>query len=162
MVFFLFFSFVIFKGRPCLVRGLAGGADCSDGGTFSDHTKRCYKYYATPLPCTEARTQCADDNSDGDLASIPDQETNELVMSLLPQYGTYWIGGTDAVSEGVWQWSDGTPWSYTNWRRGQPDNDMGGQHHLYISGPSEGEVHGQWSDQQDEGANNRFMFICQY
>ena len=136
---------------------------CESGWTPFSHTGKCYKLVTLGRDWAGARAYCQGQGTGfGDLASIPDQETNELVMSLLPQYGTYWIGGTDAVSEGVWQWSDGTPWSYTNWRRGQPDNDMGGQHHLYISGPSEDEVYGQWSDQQDEGANNRFMFICQY
>ena len=154
MVFFLFFSFVIFTGKlisgPCLVRGLAGGADCSDGGTFSHHTKRCYKYYATPLPCTEARTKCADDNSGGDLASIPDQETHDLLFSLTSGLDT-WVGGHKS-QHGAWGWSDGTPWGYTNWNQGEPNGV--GDECLRLKQPT-----GRWADRGEDLA---FTFICQY
>jgi beta-lactam-binding protein with PASTA domain len=33
-----------------------------------------------------------------------------------------WLGGTDAASEGNWEWVTGEPWGYTNWLAGQPDN----------------------------------------
>ena len=130
------------------------------GWTPFHRTGRCYKMVPSGKDWNRARAHCQGQGNTGDLASIPDMETNEFISSLLPDAGGYWIGGTDAASEGAWRWSDGTPWGYTNWRRGQPDNDMGGQHHLYISGPSEGEVHGQWTD--TKGETNDLMFICQY
>ena len=106
----------------------------------------------------EARSHCQGTNG-GDLASIPDMETNEVVLSLISDSGMYWIGGTDAASEGVWQWADGTPWSFTNWVSGQPNNgNHGSQHHLVIRGMAH-EMHGQWLD-VTETVNN--YFICQY
>ena len=129
---------------------------CESGWTPFVHTGQCYKLFRLGRNWAAARAYCQGING-GDLASIPDQETNELIMSLLPQSGTYWIGGTDAASEGVWQWSDGTPWVYTNWRSGQPDNSGGGQHYLFILGP--GEVHGQWSDYEEY---REMWSICQY
>ena len=131
---------------------------CESGWTPFFHTGKCYKLVTLGRDWAGARAYCQGQGTGfGDLASIPDQETNELVMSLLPQYGTYWIGGTDAVSEGVWQWSDGTPWVYTNWRSGEPTNSGGAQHYLFILGP--GEVHGQWGDYEEY----RGMWsICQY
>ena len=51
-----------------------------------------------------ARAHCQGQGTNGDLASIPDQETNEIIMSLLSTVQRrYWIGGTDAASEGAWQ-----------------------------------------------------------
>ena len=87
---------------------------CENGWTPFTHTGQCYKLFRLGRNWPEARAYCQGHRTTGDLASIPDQETNELIMSLLPQSGTYWIGGTDAASEGAWQWSDGTPWVYTS------------------------------------------------
>ena len=99
-----------------------------------------------------ARAHCQGQGPSGDLASIPDQETNEFISSLLPDAGGYWIGGTDAASEGAWQWSDGTPWSYTSWGRGEPNND-GGQHYLVTAN------YGRWAD---AALGDQRWFICQY
>ena len=48
----------------------------------------------------EARAYCQGQGTTGDLASIPDMETNELVLSLISGSGMYWLGGTDAATEG--------------------------------------------------------------
>ena len=38
-----------------------------------------------------------------------------------------WIGGRrDPGNPDKWFWSDGTPWDYTNWAPGEP-NDLGGE-----------------------------------
>ena len=34
----------------------------------------------------------------------------------------YLIGGTDQKTEGVWEWADGTEFTFTDWGPGQPDN----------------------------------------
>ena len=72
-----------------------------------------------------------------------------LYMTSTTEY--CFIGGTDAGSEGVWRWSDETPWDYDNWARGQPDNRKGSQHYLLKFSS------GKWDDGWD-GAN---PFICQ-
>ena len=136
---------------------MIGGESCDGGWTLSASTGRCYKIVSLERDWAEARAHCQGLGTNGDLASITDQETNELVYSLISDAGKYWVGGTDAASEGAWQWSDGTPWVYTNWRSGQPDNSGGGQHYLFILGP--GDVHGQWSDYEEY---REMWSICQY
>ena len=34
----------------------------------------------------------------------------------------HWLGAADAAAEGDWVWADGTAWTFTDWKAGQPDN----------------------------------------
>ena len=36
-----------------------------------------------------------------------------------------WLGGTDKDEEGTWKWSDGSPFEFTNWLWGEPNNWIG-------------------------------------
>uniref|UniRef100_A0A3P8U5B6 C-type lectin domain-containing protein n=1 Tax=Amphiprion percula TaxID=161767 RepID=A0A3P8U5B6_AMPPE len=44
-----------------------------------------------------------------------------------------WIGGSDCQQEGKWFWSDGTPFKYSFWGPGQPDNHDGIQDCLQMN-----------------------------
>ena len=68
---------------------------------------------------TEARQFCTDNGAD--LASIPDEETNDFVLSLISS--RTFIGGVLDSSSGAWTWTDGTLFSFTNWAIGQPSGD---------------------------------------
>jgi hypothetical protein len=43
-------------------------------------------------------------------------------MFRLMPYDDWWIGGSDSAVEGDWVWNDGTPFTYSAWSYGQPDN----------------------------------------
>ena len=64
----------------------------------------------------EARSACQE--SDADLASITNEETNAFLSTLTTE--SSWIGGYKD-SNNDWKWSDGSTWGYANWCRGQPD-----------------------------------------
>ena len=55
---------------------------CADGWTCSYHNGLCYKYQSTKLPWTEARAHCQGLSAGGDLASVPDQATNDFLTTL--------------------------------------------------------------------------------
>ena len=132
-------------------------AGCADGWTYSNHNGLCYKYQSTKLPWTEARAYCQDLSAGGDLASVPDQATNDFLRKHVTTVPTVpsWIGATDEGSEGSWRWSDGSAWGYENWAPGNPDNFNSNQHHALFNW---GQGSGLWDDADDYWA---YPFICQ-
>ncbi|WP_437608413.1 CotH kinase family protein [Sorangium sp. So ce834] len=80
----------------------------------------------------------------GHLASIHDAETQDLVVSSAAavQPGDYWIGLTDAASEGDFAWTDGTPYDDERWARGEPNNAGDGEHCVELASWASG----QWND----------------
>lgn len=68
-----------------------------------------------------------------DLATVGDAGENDFIESLLslalPSRSHYWIGATDAAVEDTWTWVDGTPFVFTDWWGGEP-NDFGGEDFL--------------------------------
>jgi C-type mannose receptor len=91
----------------------------------------------------------------GDLASLSSTAERLFWMSMIPEgagpsgcTGCTWLGGfqdrsvTDyAEPSGGWRWSDGTPWTYTFWNPGEPNN-LNVEDYLYGSGPT----NGRWND----------------
>ena len=85
----------------------------------------------------------------GHLATITSAEENEQVTNIADGK-TVWIGGirkgglsaSFAAGADHWYWSDGQPWTYTNWHPGEPNNWGGGENrvHLGLQAP------GTWND----------------
>ena len=58
----------------------------------------------------------------GHLVAINDEFEQEWLVQVFGGNKLYWIGLSDAETEGQWQWSNGDPLSYTNWYPGEPNN----------------------------------------
>ncbi|XP_034096534.1 galactose-specific lectin nattectin-like [Gymnodraco acuticeps] len=73
----------------------------------------------------------------GNLASIQSTTelhfTRQLVRTATGQDLNFWAGGHDAVMEGVWQWSDGSKFSFSSWGRGEPTNSGGKEHCMQVN-----------------------------
>lgn len=74
---------------------------------------------------TDAEADCVDQG--GHLVSIHDQPTqDEVAVGAFSVMGySWWIGLDDALEEGTYVWSDGTPLDFEFWAGGEP-NDSGG------------------------------------
>uniref|UniRef100_A0A665UFC0 C-type lectin domain-containing protein n=1 Tax=Echeneis naucrates TaxID=173247 RepID=A0A665UFC0_ECHNA len=95
----------------------------------------------------DAEAHC--NSEQGHLASFHSQE--ELSFLTGDPTGTaLWMGGHDSVTEGGWEWTDGSPFRYIRWRN--PDNYFGEDClTIYING-------GYWNDDNCEYKRG---YICE-
>ncbi|XP_023136670.3 macrophage mannose receptor 1 [Amphiprion ocellaris] len=132
----------------------AAHSQCLEG--WRDYEGKCYFFSTDTKTWTEANAFCSEQNSD--LMSIQDVHERLWVRT---QIGTeiFWIGLNDHVVEGVYEWSDGSPFiEYLQyWMPGQPDNwgDEPGEDCGQVVGSS----FGQWND---ENCNVKRKYICKH
>ncbi|XP_072044711.1 uncharacterized protein [Amphiura filiformis] len=113
------------------ILGLAGTAiaqSACDSG-WEEYNGKCYYIQAPSVPSwDDARTACQ--GMGGDLVVINNQAENNFLQNLIPNTGRlgYWIGLTDAATEGTFVWVDstvartgGVDSLYTNWQEGEPN-----------------------------------------
>uniref|UniRef100_A0A8D0DCI0 C-type lectin domain-containing protein n=1 Tax=Sander lucioperca TaxID=283035 RepID=A0A8D0DCI0_SANLU len=105
----------------------SGEACCPPGWT--QFGSRCFAFYIQAKTWIDAETFCQ--TAGGNLASIHSAEEHTFLKDYINQVsGTYknaWIGGTDAVKEGTWMWTDGSKFNYKIWNVGQPDSISGAE-----------------------------------
>ena len=109
-------------------------------------------YTLTSGPSSWSAAQAEAEALGGYLVSINDgAEQLFIVQSFLSganSTSTLWIGLTDQDSEGVFEWVNGEPVTYTNWYPGEPNNFNIGEDFVVINWHfSQGSgVPGDWND----------------
>ena len=78
------------------------------------------------LPQPQALEACESLHPGASLASVHSVEENaflhDLADSIHPSwYDGYLLGGSDAQTEGVWTWSDGSDWDFEAWGEHDPE-----------------------------------------
>ncbi|XP_058889912.1 macrophage mannose receptor 1-like [Acipenser ruthenus] len=93
---------------------------CQD--PWRPYDNKCYYISSDVKSWPDARSDC--EMRGGDLMSISTVQERTWIRTQIGVSNIYWIGLNDVVSEGVWEWSDGSPFleELQNWRPGQPDN----------------------------------------
>ncbi|KAI5125997.1 C-type lectin domain family 4 member E [Manis pentadactyla] len=82
----------------------------------------CYFFSTNTMSWTSSLKNCS--NMGAHLVVINTQEEQEFLFSTKPIKKEFYIGLTDQVIEGQWQWVDGTPFkeSLSFWDVGEPNN----------------------------------------
>jgi len=84
-----------------------------DSCIYVSHTTTARNWVEAQISCTELHPRA-------NLASVHNPAELDFIRSNCSYIGTFFLGGTDAGTEGVWRWNNGRDWSYDNWRPGQP------------------------------------------
>ncbi|XP_031175106.1 ladderlectin-like isoform X2 [Sander lucioperca] len=138
----------------CLSSGLltAYGQACCPPG-WRKFGSRCFAFYIQTKTWPDAETFCQ--TAGGTLASIhSDAEyafIKDFIFQVTGKPTTSWIGGFDAVKEGMWLWSDGSQFNYKGWGAGEPNNCCGGESCLMMN----------WRDSWNDAAcTYQASFVC--
>uniref|UniRef100_A0A3B3U2J6 C-type lectin domain-containing protein n=1 Tax=Poecilia latipinna TaxID=48699 RepID=A0A3B3U2J6_9TELE len=117
----------------CLLSDQVGSISCPFGWTLINN--RCFQYVANNMTWAEAERNCL--TLGANLASVHNSNEYNQIQTLIftasHESKEVWIGGSNAQEDNIWLWSDGSPMSYTNWCRGQPDNTRGMQRCLQMN-----------------------------
>lgn len=98
-------------------------------------------YETTNAPMSVFDAEATAQSFGGHLVSINDAAEEVYLIDSFGSGESYWIGLTDVSAEGDYQWTDGSPYTYTNWAPGEPNN-LGDEDYVAMNwGPS-----GSWND----------------
>jgi hypothetical protein len=78
----------------------------------------------------------------GNLVTINNQAEQDWLISTFGVNQTLWIGLTDEVTEGTFNWVSGEISTYTNWLPGEPNNGWDGEDYVEMNFGSPG----KWND----------------
>uniref|UniRef100_A0AC35F6N4 C-type lectin domain-containing protein n=1 Tax=Panagrolaimus sp. PS1159 TaxID=55785 RepID=A0AC35F6N4_9BILA len=89
----------------------------------------CFSFISYSTGFEDAELKCT--NFGGHLASIHDGFTNGLLAQEAKNNfsesteADFWIGATNLMKPPTWNWTDGTPFDFTDWKKGEPQNTTG-------------------------------------
>ncbi|XP_061441866.1 LOW QUALITY PROTEIN: macrophage mannose receptor 1-like [Rhineura floridana] len=114
---------------------------CPEG--WISYAGHCYKIHRETTLWNDALALCRKDG--GDLASIHSVEEYSFIISQLGYKPTdeLWIGLNDLKVQMYFEWTDGTPVTYTNWQRGKPTHVSNRQEDCVVMKGKDG----FWADQ---------------
>ena len=147
----------------CFVVGLAvviasTTAACGEGdskGTVWNGNGHTYSINRSKGTWEAAQASAA--ASGGHLVTITSADEEQFIVSTFltgdDQLAVFWMGCSDKAVEDTFVWVTGEPFSYTNWKSGEPNGwDGEGEDYCCINWNAvRGDPLGQWNDTLDSG-----------
>ncbi|KAM3913288.1 pulmonary surfactant-associated protein D-like [Leptodactylus fuscus] len=100
----------------------------------------------------DGKAECT--NGRGQLATPQNALENKAVQEIAAQYKVFpFLGITDIDTEGTFRYPDGKTISYSNWAKGEPNNDKG------VEDCVEMYFDGYWND---KNCDEKRLIICEY
>jgi len=105
--------------------GRTSGSGCSNDNCvesceqdWEKNGDHCYYWSTEKKNWTDSEDFCQKEG--GHLASV----TSKVLEGInrTEHLGGIWIGGNDLEVDGVWRWTDCSPWEFTIWGPGEPNN----------------------------------------
>ena len=151
--------------RMNVIIDAAPDARACDGGdahmTAPDGS--CLVLFRTAVVYAQAKTGC--DAIHAHLALLKTAALDAAAEPFVGATDTY-IGGTDLAVEGSFVWDDATPFQFTNWHTGEPNNGGGSgiqEDCAIIAGARTG---AQWDDrpcdQSQTTTAGKYAYLCQF
>ncbi|XP_051787818.1 scavenger receptor cysteine-rich type 1 protein M130-like isoform X4 [Erpetoichthys calabaricus] len=115
---------------------------CQKG--WENHSSQCYQFFTEKKSWIDAELHCL--SLGGNLASVNSFDDNKFIVNLIKSKDVNnpvtWLGGSDAVRETAWLWTDGSRWDFVNWNSGEPNKADGNEKCIHINF----QVQGSWND----------------
>ena len=112
----------------------------------------CYYWSLTTAHWAKAEKGC--NYCKGHLASVTSEATNKFILSETKKQNIsmpIWLGGSDKEEQGIWKWTDQSPWSFENWA--ENETSQGGNCLCYNSPATTP----RWSPSK---CDQRFQYVC--
>ncbi|KAM3929565.1 macrophage mannose receptor 1-like [Leptodactylus fuscus] len=113
----------------------------------------CYTLLKETKMWKDALLSCR--KEEGDLASLHNIEESSFITSQF-EFGDaeyVWLGLNDLKTQLLFEWSDGSPVTYTTWQRGEPSHLTNKQEDCVALSAKDG----QWADKMCE---KKFPYLC--
>ncbi|XP_068091673.1 macrophage mannose receptor 1-like isoform X1 [Hyperolius riggenbachi] len=121
--------------------------------TWTPYAGYCYSLQKQAKIWTDAQASCR--KLEGDLASLHNIEESSFISAQF-EYGDaeyVWLGLNDLKTQLFFEWSDGTPVTYTVWQREEPTHTTNNQEDCVALNTKDG----RWADKMCE---RTFPFLC--
>ncbi|MBR8829170.1 MAG: hypothetical protein DSM107014_14945 [Gomphosphaeria aponina SAG 52.96 = DSM 107014] len=130
------FDLVLSKPVNATLSDAVGTSTIIDGGTQVT--------YKLTNSATWTDAQATARELAGNLVTVNSAAENQFLLGAFGG-GGLWIGFNDAAQEGVWEWVNGEPVTYTNWYPDEPNN-LGDEDYAHLNLFWINENTGRWND----------------